>query len=707
TPLFSYQLNLKSTLVNSHTTDEEGKTTTDYLRAVEPALDIFFRHPIYGVEAGARRLEQWDTADLEHDSRRTTEYYYSRFTVKPYGLPNLSLQIDRQRDYDHISPRDIDTTDTKFTGISWYDLAYRGWKLSYNIAYIWDEFKTPLEDINKTVNNNVNLLYNIGYNKAYFSNRLSVAAGYQGNYVRNKTESFARESGSIEVRRTSQSGQYGHGTQLDPVADTLSPTPSLTDGVYVTAATTSSGTINIGLNGSRFHNIGLQNQSGKSVSSIFVYVSKNVTTDTNLTNADNWSIFRSNTNPPNSDSWTEVTIESIEGALFDAINNIYRYEIRLASPQDAIFLNAVTMETATLSDVFITEIEAWGIDVFEKGKNVATTTFFTHGINLSTTFKPAQKLSFTLNYYLNRTDQDPESVWNSIGGAFENIAKKPDSEKDSSQEINVTRTYGISTTWLTTSFLTTTVRYQRNEAFDNKEKSDQNKTDLKSDSYSLTLSSAPLPTLDTNLTFIRTYSYSFDQKQSVNDLVLLSVGSRLHRDVNMITDAGYTNTKTYPVRLPSSDSATEKLRNSTWYIRGTLDARLTLKVTANLTYGLSFLSGDTSGHSHDGTFIITYRPGRFISLSGTFHMIDSDEESLTSQGALADWLIVPAVRINLHYEHSHEKPETTDTHTVGGYVLWYITKFLDFQFTYDYSRSENDIKTETFNLGGNLTCRFW
>ena len=176
----------------------------------------------------------------------------------------------------------------------------------------------------------------------------------------------------------------------------------------------------------------------------------------------------------------------------------------------------------------------------------------------------------------------------------------------------------------------------------------------------------------------------------------------------MITDVGYTNAKTYPVyHLSSTESSQEKTQNTTWYVRGTLDARLTLNLTANLSYGLSFLSGDKSGHSHDGAFIVTYRPGRFISLSGNFRINDSDGEQTISEGAFVDWLVVPAVRLNLRYEHRYEKAESRNTHTMGGYFLWYMTKFIDAQLTYNYTLSDDEKKTETYNLGGNLTCRFW
>jgi hypothetical protein len=705
TPLLSYDLNLKTILTNTHTTDSEGKTTTDYLRAVEPALDLFFRHPVYGLELGARRLEQWDTANLEHDSRRITEFYYSRFTVKPYALPNLSFQFDRQRDYDQLSPREIDSTDIKFTGMSWYDLLYRAWKVSYNFSYIWNKYKTPMDKINKTVNNNLNCLYDIAYNKSYLHNRISFTMGYQGNYVRNKTESYANRSGSIDVRRTPVFGQHGLGTQIQPSVDTLVTTSSLTDSNYVAPATTTNGPINIGQNGSSYHNIGVQNASGKTIDVLYLYVNKDVRNDTNLLNSANWRVYRSSTNLPN--TWTEVSIQTVTITLFDALNTIYRYEIQLSSAQDALYLKAVNMDTATINDVPVTETEAWGTETFQEGKNTETTTFFTHGINFTANYRPAARLFFTLNYYLNRADQEPESVLRSIGGAFKNIVSKLDSERDTSLQSHVTRTYGVSATWLTTNYLVTTARYQRNESFDNLAEYDPNKTDIKSDSYSLTFNSAPLPTLDTNLSLIRTYSYSFDQKQSISDLVLLTVGSRLHRDVNMITDVGYTNSKTYPVYRLLTPASTEKTRNTTWYVRGTLDARLTLNLTANLTYGLSFLSGSTSGHAHDGIFMLTYRPGRFISLSGTFRINDTDEEQTISEGAFIDWLMVSAVRVNLHYEHRYEKSESTNTHDIGGYFLWYMTKFIDFQFTYDYIHSKNDVKTETFNLGGNLTCRFW
>jgi hypothetical protein len=703
TPVISYQLYLRSTLTNSHTTDSKGNTSNAYLRAIEPALDIYFRNPLYALDVGYRRLEQWTTANLSDKSRKTTDFYYSRFNITPYALPSLSLQLDRQKDYDHLSTRKIDTTDTKFSGSSWYDLIYKDVKLSYNLTYTHDEKKTPAAIITKTVSNNLNGLYNLGYTKSFWRGSVNVSAGYQGNYVRNKSEQFATQTGSVSFERIPSSGMYGLGTQLQPDVDTLITANALIDNIYNVPVTTTTGTINIGQNGSKFHNIGIQLfSSTKPVDAIYIYVSKDIMSDTNLINTANWKAYRSDFNLPA--TWTEVSIKSITPTIYDTLNNVYRYEIRFSSPQNGLYYRVINLDNASISDVLVTEIEAYGTDIIpQSGKITDTITFFTQGINLNANLRPISKLIFTLDYFLTRADQDPASIINSISGAFANIVSKSIKENGNKLTSNVTRTYGATTKWLTHRLLTTTVRFQRNEAFDNKDE-----TDLKSDTYSLAFNSSPLPTLDTNLSFIRTYSYDFSKKHSMNDLYLLTIGAKLYRNVNMITDIGYTQSRTYAIDDPHiTTTASEDTKSSTRYIRGTFDARLTANLSGNLTYGFSRTTGNTSSSSNDGTLIITYRPGKFINLSGSLKVLDTDNETTTSEGIFMDWLILPAIRTNVNYEHSNTEPDAATIDSFSGYLIWYVTRFLDFQFTYGYTRNVKEKKTETYNLGANLTCRFW
>jgi hypothetical protein len=702
-PVLSYNFYLRTSLMDSHTTDSKGNKTSSYQRAAEPAIDVSFRNPMYSLDAGYRRLEQWPTEHIKDFSRNTTEFYYSRFNLTTFQFPSLSLQFDRQMNYDHLSIKKLDNTTTVYTANSMYNLSYKDLHLSYNLSYTRNENETPLSEVIwKTIDSSLNVSYNIAYNKSFWDNRVSFSAGYQGNYVHSKNEQFVNQTGEVPFKRTSL-GMYGLGTQIEPNVDTLASATTLTDSIYNVAATTSAGTINIGQNGKKFHNIGIELFSSEQpVDTLYIYVNKDITSDTNLGNTINWAVYKSGFNQPG--TWTPVNILSVNMYAYDPLNNIYRYEIKFSAPQkDALFFRAINLEIATVSDVLVTEIEAFGTEVVSSsGKITGTSTFFTQGINLNTNLRPIDSLTFSLNYFLNRADQHPKSIIDSIKGAFSNLLSKSTTGYKEELRSNISRTYGANVTWLAHRLLTATANFQRNEAFDN-----QYETAFHSDAYSLNFSSSPLPTLDTSLSFNRTYSYSFNEKQSMNNLYMLTISSRLYKNVNMITDVGYTQTETYAMAQTSATPATENTKLSTQYINGTIDARLTPNLFTSLTYGFSQASGSTSSSSNNGSMIITYRPGRFINFTGTFRVSDTDGATSTAEGFLVDWLLLPVIRLNLNYQHTNTEPGSATTDTISSYAMWYITKFLYVQLTFSYRSNMNDVKNETYNFGGNLTCRFW
>ena len=694
TPLISYQLYFRTNWADFRLTDSEGNLTKTYQRIGEPAVDFFFRNPIYDFSAGYRRQEQWTTAHLNDEGRRTTEFLYSRFNITPRELPFLSLQIDRQRDFDYLSPRTIDTTDTRYTGSSWYDLPYKDLKLSYNLTYIHDINENPVGLIEKTKTNNFTGFYNINYTKSLWSGKANVSANYQGNYIRDKIEQFVSQTGSVRFERTplEPAGRHAQGTAPPPDTNTFDF--SLTTTVAALADnnfTTGISTINIGTG--LYHNIGLFISSGNSVDTLFVYVDQNVSTDTALTNVANWRVYRSNLNAIG--TWQSTPISSVT-VFTDTINNIFRYEIRLTTSFNASFFKAVNMQTVNapgITNVLVTEIEAFGTEVIsETGKLTEVSNFFNQGINFVANVRPMPKWNFTFNYFINRSDQNPVSIWDSIGGIFSNIVSKSIKEDDKLRS-DIIRTYGASSTWLTHRLLTTTLRLQRNEAFDNREE-----TDFSSNIYSLSFSSVPLPTLDTNLSLIRSDNYSFGEKETTNDSVLLSIVSKLYRDVNMVTDMAHTRSKSYVTDT----------RTNTTSIRGSVDAYLTPKLYGNLIYGLSWTSTEgTSISTKEGTTLITYRPGRFINITGTFRVSDTDGDTTTSEGILIDWLPLPALRLNLNYLHTHSALEPLTSDSLGWYGIWYITKFLDLQLTYVYTRTKQETDNTSYNIGANLNCRFW
>jgi hypothetical protein len=357
-------------------------------------------------------------------------------------------------------------------------------------------------------------------------------------------------------------------------------------------------------------------------------------------------------------------------------------------------VNSNTIPPVAGNEVEVSEIKVFDIEtITETGTVTDVNNFFNQGINLVANVRPVPKLSFSLNYFINRSDQNPISIWNSIGGVFSNLVSKSINDDDRLIS-NVLRVYGASSEWLTHRLLTTTLRFQRNEAFDNR-----NETDFSSNTYSLSFNSVPLPTLDANLSLIRSDNYTFAAKETTNNSVLLSIVSKLYRDVNMVTDMGYTQSKSHITAIKSDTTS----------IRGSIDAYLTPKLYGSLIYGFSRVSSsdNTSADTTEGQTIITYRPGRFINITGTLRAMDIDGDTTTSEGILIDWLPLPALRLNLNYLHSNSDTEPTMSNLLSTYLIWYITKFLDLQVTYSYTQEEREQVEKIYSIGANLNCRFW
>jgi hypothetical protein len=289
------------------------------------------------------------------------------------------------------------------------------------------------------------------------------------------------------------------------------------------------------------------------------------------------------------------------------------------------------------------------------------------------------------------------SIWDSVSGFFSNLVSNSISDEDNLRS-NILRTYGATATWYSHRLLTTTLRLQRNESFDNLDE-----TDFSSNTYTLSFNSVPIPTLDTSLSFIRSDDYDFGEKDTTNSSILFSVLSRLYRDVNMVTDIFYTRSKLYVTDTISNTSS----------IRGSINATLTQKLYGSLIYGLSWTSEDnvssTSTHTAEGQTIITYRPGRFINITGNLRVMDMDDGTTTSEGILVDWLPLPALRLNLNYLHSNSDAESEPSvrDLLSTYFIWYITKFLDLQVTYSYTREDRETDIKNYIFGANLNCRFW
>ena len=165
----------------------------------------------------------------------------------------------------------------------------------------------------------------------------------------------------------------------------------------------------------------------------------------------------------------------------------------------------------------------------------------------------------------------------------------------------------------------------------------------------------------------------------------------------MITDASYTKSKSF-----SADSTSKS-----YLLDGSIDAHITRKLSGSLNYGLLHTtSGGSSTDSKNALLIFNYRPGRFINFSSNFRVLDSDGIVTVSEGLFADWIPLPAVRVNLNYLHSNSDASPSRSDSFSSYMIWYFAKAADLRFTYTYTERVDISRTNTYSYNTYVNWRF-
>jgi hypothetical protein len=679
TNAISYRLYLRENFSEGETADSGGGTTKTYKKEVEPSVDIFLRNPMYNFSTGYRRDEEWSTAHLTNEGRRTSVFYYARTDVTPGDFPSLSLDFDRKEEFDYLDPQTLEKSSDDYSASSAYNLPSEDVTFRYYLNYSHNVTKDEVSITEKKISDDFTTNYNTGYSGFIWNRKINYTVGYKGNYSRNKERQFVSQIGSLLNERTQLGGFY---TQNINSQLALNPLASLADNNVTNSA-------GINLNTGTDHQIGISVSSGEDVDRLYIYVDRNISIESNLNSSGNWNIFSSNFNALN--TWQPVSISSVT-ITNDTSNNIFRYEIEFTSPQNASFFKAINTATSNVLNVQVTEIEAYGTDQLPTIEIKNVNTSFIQGIAFQSGIHPDENLSMTFNYSLDRSDQNPVSISKSFGGVFQNMFSDSISGEKNNFTSRVTRNYGITSSLRTYTLLTTTLSFQKNENFDNLDQSD-----FVADTYRVAFNSTPLPTLDSNLTLTRNESFSFGEKDSITDSVILSTAARLYTDLNMITDIGYTKAK----------SLTSEITTRSQIVNVSLDARFTKRTSGTLSYVFNRqISESEAPEFHGSVFILNYRPGRFINITGTFRYSDSDGIITVYEGISTDWLPLPAVRFNFSYNHNDSEPDPSRSDSLNGILIWYLTKFADLRFTFTYAQSIEETKRESYNYNTSLNCRF-
>lgn len=684
--LLSYNLEFRTNYSDTDTEDPYGLTTATSQKTLEPGINLSLKNPMYEISTGFRRREVlFSGTSVSDDNKRIQDNYYSVFRVNPVALPSLSAEFNRENNNNGAS---VNSTSDRYNFNSFYKLPSDVLDLRMYLNYTHTVDQNPISVTYKNVNDDLSGNYRVGHSRKLFNSKMFFSAAYDGNFTRSTGESFSNMTGDVLFERPGV-GLYAQGTVLKPDVDIISSKPGLTDPDIITST-------GIGLSSPGFdeyQNLGIQVSKANAVDRLYIYVNKNVSGDISLTLPGNWKVYWSDMNQIG--TWNQISITSVSVSFFDAVNNIYRYEIKLAASTKAVYFKAVNMAVSGVSNVFVTQIEAQGIEVIpESGVLESFSTSIFQRIDLLSTYQPFSKLRFTLNYSIDKSDQNPSLTVGSFSSIITSIfSKSKSNEDDPDYSSRISKSVAFSSTWLTHRLLTTDFRMQFSQAYDN-----TFETDSASNAYSLRFSYVPIQYLNANIALNRTESMSFGIKESTNDSVFLTIGSRLYKDFNMVTDIGYTRSENL---LSQSQSSSE-------YISGAIDTDLTTKLSGTLRYGFNWMTTDAEQvQSRSGSATITYRPGMFVNFSGDLNYLSSSGgSSVIREVFVADWRPIPVIQLGTSYRHSYSQPDSFTADYISFTGTWHIKRFADLQTSYSFEQKQEERKSENNSLNAGLSLRF-
>jgi len=688
TPLLSYRLSVRGTSSDTDVKNENGEKTTQYLRIIEPAGDIFFTNPIYSASAGFRHQELWTTARLDAENM-TENNYYARLAVKPYKLPTLNLDYDRKDRNSTVPGQEVEETNKRYSGTSSYGIEYGGLKGDFYASYSHIEDDRPQNIIQRDETDQWNGQYHFQYTGAALENRATYRASYRANYLQQTLKRFSQPSSvpqAIVNQRVALDGLIAQGTFVQPEVTPLNSLGALIDG-NVNAGIPA---INIGTQS--YYNIGIRVIQGNSVDRLYLYVDRDVSSDVNLRNPSNWRILVSDSNLISS-VWTSISIARVDVTAVDVLNEIYRYELIFDTPQDMTFYKAVNLATVSVlgvSDVLVTEIEAWGTDSLPpSGVSKTEDKFYRQEIILNGGLRMG-RVTLSVASLLNQEDID-YTVLRSTGNIFENYFNKSFYDGGQGYKSTIYRNYTVSVSWLARRDLTAGIRYGRSDRYDS-----DDTTDEASNTYELFFLGTPLPTLSTNLTFAQRDTFSFGYRSVTERTAILTVGARLLKDADLVTDIGYRNT----------ESRTSDTTENLFYLAGSLNAMLTTQLSSYLTYNFDFVDGNSgTTDSNAQKLHLVYQPGKFITMSFNIRHSYSGGTRDLSEGINLDWLPLRTIRLTLFYDHRETDPGNRQRDSSTAQVTWFINPYFDLRVDSGYIVDKALEETKQMNFQISLTAR--
>ncbi len=583
-------------------------------RSLNPNLTFDLRNDWFSLNLNASESR----SERDGSPMRITDSWSANLSSQIENWPSLRFYFYQSFARDDISPAQTDN-DSLATGAS-VEHSVGPVDLLYDVRY-----STSSDNLQNSESETINQTAQVSYDEVFLDGRVSVSASQQFLWTENTTETRVGAGGTVFTDVSAATGFYR--VDNTPLDGFLLAQFDLVDG-----ALNSPTSIDI------FSTTDLQNMAVQvnfqTVSRMEVFLQDELTlTQQSLLS---WQAYRSD----DGNTWV-----LLGGAVtYPSEDNRTLVTIDLPTPVSARYIKVVSDATiAATTPVFVTELQASieqisPDDVFTESRDTTS---------MQTQFSSTVRVTdeWSVSYSLRRAE----------------------SRQDSGDTVQ----FNHSLTSVYT--LNDKVGFSAGVS-ENYDEAD-NSPDRRNRSYSLSMTTQPLPTLSFSLGYTRTETDSDDGQDTLSDTLSSVLNATIYPDLTASFSTNWSRIEDL-AEGTESDSYGFDL-NTTAYLSPQLD------LNANLSYSESDSSnGDTSRSTSYG-FTLGYRPSDILLLSFDYNAdVENDSSSLSGS---SNWLWTRKLQSQLVFTYDFDD-ETSQQYSA--LLSWLINRRLSLQTSGNYLKAD-------------------
>jgi hypothetical protein len=639
------------------TSTTSGVETVSKSRVLRPYIDLTMRTPLFTATVNYSRLEQKNEATGSSSLTNVTEAYNAIFGWRPDRLPSLDMRYTRTNIYD-TKRQFVDNTDDLFTLLSQYEMT-NGVGLMYRGTY--SDHKAKLDQLESTTWTHDG---RVTYDGKFLGGRGSIGASYE--ITKRSTEVVASGSGEVSFPLTPFGGLSS--VNDTPTLGALDPNPALIDG-----NTAASAGINIGLpplgGDTKPRNIGLDFFADTEVNEIFIYVDRDLPSDTpDIAGSFSWQIYTSQDNL----NWSLRT--PLIKAVFVHFQN--RFEIRFPSVKARYVkvvvspLSLAVPGSSAFPDIFVTEMQAFITQSAADITHAIDTT--THNVALDGKMRllDIPTLYFESTYYLAKST-----------GAV--------SSKTSSWTNGLTLSHRFNPVF------SGSARVAREDD----SQGGENPQNSYSYIYSASINAVPLPTLSHNLAFSGRIDNNPDGELKTNSVYLQNT-AELYRGISVYAGAGYTIANSTSLGIETT------VKNTLVNVGASVVPNPKLLLYANYYSSSSKQKGtgrpESTLPNSTANIGLSYRPFPLLYFVTSWSWVEQQDRTMTLQNYNISWTPFPSGQLQCGFTYTENIASSTTNgqsllsaingkvRILLGTVRWNITQRSYLQVSYQVTDNNSE-----------------